>query len=97
MIDSTWIECIIIIRDNGAGEERTYFDLLNQSNEEVDLYPWEEGNYSCDCNRRLFFARAKGEAEDWETGCSEGAYSARILDKKTNHVYYDEIESTKNP
>jgi hypothetical protein len=31
-------------------------------------YVWIEGNYACDCNRRLFMARALGEPEpDHET------------------------------
>ena len=30
------------------------------------LYQWTEGNYGCDCNRALFFARAAGEEEEEE-------------------------------
>lgn len=31
----------------------------------ADDYPWTDGNYSCDCNRLLFFFRA--------FGCDEGS------------------------
>ena len=36
-------------------------------------YMWSEGNYGCDCNRALFFARAAGE-EAWndERPCGDG-------------------------
>lgn len=45
-------------------------------------YQWFEGNYSCDCNRALFFARAGGE-DDPEIGCGEGAYSVRLVNADT--------------
>jgi len=40
-------------------------------------YQWGEGNLSCDCNRRLYFARTRKEPEDWDADCSEGSY--RVL------------------
>lgn len=54
-------------------------------------YIWSEGNYSCDCNRALFFARAGNEpdAESWDPPCGEGRYAVRIeVDGRT--VYQDE-------
>lgn len=36
-------------------------------------YMWSDGNYGCDCNRSLFFARAGGEPDD-ETQCGETAF-----------------------
>lgn len=39
------------------------------------IFMWSEGNYSCDCNRHLFFERAYGNEPDLdEHGCSDGAY-----------------------
>lgn len=34
---------------------------------------WAEGNYSCDCNRRLFFERSKGNEPD-DVECGESRY-----------------------
>jgi hypothetical protein len=42
-------------------------------------YMWSEGNYACDCNRALFFARAKGGELDPPRSCSRGKYRVRIV------------------
>lgn len=41
-------------------------------------YMWVDGNYSCDCNRHLYFERAAGTELDWDDGgeCGETRYSA---------------------
>lgn len=39
-------------------------------------FMWSEGNYSCDCNRELFFARWRGEEEPAEHCCSEDRFNA---------------------
>lgn len=46
-------------------------------------FMWADGNYSCDCNRYLFFMRAIGEDEGKliDDRCSDGAYSVRITDQ----------------
>lgn len=36
-------------------------------------YQWRHGNYGCDCNRALFFARAADENEG-EEECGHGRY-----------------------
>jgi hypothetical protein len=40
-------------------------------------YMWlDGGNYSCDCNRYLFFERAEGRDPEWNEGvCGETDYS----------------------
>lgn len=42
------------------------------------LYLWMEGNYSCDCNRALFLARALKEPEP-DLPCNADAASARFF------------------
>lgn len=37
-----------------------------------DEFSWNEGHYSCDCNRALFF-------DGRECPCGETAYTARLL------------------
>ena len=59
-----------------------------------NTYWWKDGNASCDCNRRLFFERARGNGRDrdWEgVECSEGGYSVRLSDADTGEVLYDEL------
>ena len=41
----------IEIRRNSDG----VVSVFNWHNYDFDLYLWEEGGYSCDCNRDLFF------------------------------------------
>ena len=83
------------IRCNATGEVReiTTTALLVQGVDFPDdfIWIWEGGNYSCDCNRRIFFARAAGEKEDWGGPCSEGLYSVRLRDKESGLVWYDEF------
>ncbi len=52
---------------------------------------WSEGNYACDCNRAIFFAKAKGEPAP---GCPCGyeRFLIRVTDKATGAVLYDECE-----
>lgn len=39
-------------------------------------YLWTDGNWGCDCNRALLFARAKGLPEPAERPCGEDRYIA---------------------
>ena len=65
----------IAITKVATGETR-YVDF---SFEYLD-YMWEEGNYSCDCNREMFFERAGGKEVD--ATCSEGRYEAKLVKGK---------------
>lgn len=85
---------LIYIRNNETGEVRQYADELIEGWDagQPSIFIWEDGNFSCDCNRRLFFARVKGEDEDWEGDCSDGKFSVNIRDTITNQGYYKEFE-----
>ena len=56
-------------------------------------YNYEEGNFSCDCNRALFFERAKGEETERERECGNTRYAINTVtlhgkpDKKVR--FYD--------
>lgn len=52
---------------------------------------WSEGNGSCDCNRELFFLRAKGEDEPDEVQCGEERFCVRVSDADTGEVFYAEF------
>lgn len=61
----------VLIRKNNTNECRWY-DAGDYSDPETIEFLWSEGNYSCDCNRGLFWARANNEADpDRECGISE--------------------------
>ncbi len=49
------------------------------SGDTMDLeYMWTEGNYSCDCNRRLFMCRALGEPEPARDECGDSIRLERL-------------------
>lgn len=63
-----------------------------------DSFIWEEGNYSCDCNRYLFFARGKGRDDPPEQllVCNRGRDDQRfailaIVDADNGELLYTEI------
>ena len=49
----------VIIRKNSTGEVRRCEEPPDW--DESEDYQWVEGNYSCDCNRGLYFKWAAGE------------------------------------
>lgn len=59
------------ITDTITGESRIYLDDWFDGNNQV--WAWEEGNYSCDCNREKFYYRAHGEETEKEK-CGDGRY-----------------------
>lgn len=75
---------MIYITDNTTGESRLHTEDWH------DDFIWSEGNFACDCNRALFFARAGGEDDTDKTPCGESRYSVRIVDEAGNLLYEDE-------
>ena len=67
----------VSIKNNKTGETRKFIMQDSDWGDGSD-WLWTEGNYGCDCNRALFFARAFGEdeTEAEEQECGDGvAYS----------------------
>lgn len=91
-----WVECIAEIRNNETGEIREYetHEILMEGEEHPSVFNWEDNNYSCDCNRILFFKRAKDEEtdEDWNVECTDGKFSVNLKNKKDGKVYYREYQ-----
>lgn len=69
-----------------TGEVRQYRE--DREWDATDEYMWVDGNYSCDCNRELFFARAAGEFEPEDTVCDDFAYRVVIADDKTGKILF---------
>lgn len=76
------------IKDEQTGETRIYKDDYEYDAEwtaegtNATLFIWEEGNYACDCNRRLFFGRVNCE-ELTDTPCGEARYSVIGYNRET--------------
>jgi hypothetical protein len=58
--------------------------------DEVQEYMWSEGTLSCDCNRQDYFARASGEPEPGDTGCSDTDYRIVSITSPEGSVLYCE-------
>jgi len=87
------IKTNVYIRKNNTKEIRKI--EMNLYGFDSDTCPetwiWEEGNYSCDCNREIFFERAAGfEVEEVE--CSHFKYSIKLEDPKTGNIFYNEFD-----
>lgn len=63
--DSETVTAKIRIRCNATREIRTHVD---ENYDPSNDYQWTDGNYGCDCNRGLFFARAGGESDHGACG-----------------------------
>jgi hypothetical protein len=96
MNDCVWVECIAEIRKNDTGEIRQYetHEMLTIGDKHPSIFNWKDNNYSCDCNRLLFFNRAKEEekGEDWDVECTDGKFSVNLKNKKDGIIYYREYD-----
>lgn len=74
------------IRRNADGAIRTHAD--SGPWDDANEYGWTEGNFSCDCNRALFFARAVGDP-DPNIPCGDDGYSIRVSGADGRVLYQD--------
>lgn len=93
---NTWVKIIACIRKNKTGEIREHKDEVwwEFCKPYGEDYPsssmWADGNYSCDCNRCLYFQRAKNESED-NCECGDELYSVNLKNPKSNEIFYKEF------
>lgn len=73
----------VYIRSAATGEVRVYHDkgLCDTVDDRFWDYIWEEGNFSCDCNRGSFFANDGKPSEDYKWAGKECGQSAYIVEK----------------
>lgn len=97
--DGSWVKVIAHIRNNITGEVREYLtdEVLHEGDEHPSVFNWKENNYSCDCNRGLFFEYAlmndMDEAEKRGGGkCGEGGFSVNLQNPVTGEIYYREFQ-----
>lgn len=89
-----WVIEAARIRCNATGEVRETRGpaILEEGCDAPSEFIWSDGNYACDCNRRIFFERAAGNEVEGE--CGDSAYSVEVFNPKTSVVFYSELEST---
>lgn len=75
---------LIKIKRNSDGVVREYKDEYTWNE-----YLWSEGNFGCDCNRALFFARAVGE-DDPDRECGDTEFSIEIFDDDGKLLYSED-------
>lgn len=90
------VPCLIEITDTHTGETR----ILKEETKPTlggFHYLWSEGNYSCDCNRSIFFHNAKWPSEDGPSEeemfiakCGDGRYRVRIVEEATGECVYED-------
>lgn len=89
-----WVKVVARIRDNFTGEVRNYQtnESLNDGEAFPSVFNWSDNNYSCDCNRALFFGYAAGKThEETERPCGNGRYAVQLQNPVTGYIYYDEF------
>lgn len=91
-----WVVVKAHIRLNATGEVRVddTKEVLYDGDDNPSIFIWKDGNFSCDCNRRLFFRRAAGEDDGDDVVCTDGLYSVNLVNPSNDEVYYREFEET---
>lgn len=58
----------------------------------VSYFMWKDGNWSCDCNRHLFWLRAQNLEESKDhISCGDSRFLARATRLDTGVIVFDEI------
>ena len=99
--DAHRVQVVLEIRDLATGEVRKGNDheyVWHKDNGEWSDFNWSENNFSCDCNRHLFFGRLGGEELGDDTvKCGwpeypDGRFEVRITNPATGDVMYEDGE-----
>lgn len=57
------------------------------------LFVWSEHNFSCDCNRELFFTNWEISGELRQPRCGEGRFLLRVTAADDGRILYDEWDA----
>lgn len=84
---------IRITRNRDKKQAKIEFEHAWPRDEECATeYLWTDGNYGCDCTRRIFFNEHNGLATPDNARCGSGGFSITVFDENGN-VLYDELAS----
>lgn len=88
-----WVEVVahILFKETGEVHQFLTDEIWEEEHGEPSNYIWSEGNFSCDCNRHLFFQRAI-DAEERAYVCGQDKYSVNLENTRTGQVYYREFD-----
>lgn len=87
-------DIVVNIKNNETGDVVEHSDyILYEDGQPPTPFMWEHGNNSCDCNRELYFFRARGFEKE-HTGCSEGRFSVNIY--IDGDIFYREFDEEIN-
>ena len=83
-----WVKLRLQIRNNKTSEivETDETGIFDEYTQEASTFIWSEGNFKCDCNRQLFFNRAKGEPDE-DVECGEGKFSVNLFTTNGRLIY----------
>lgn len=83
-------EVLVRIRRNSDGKIVEMRDQLywEAGDDEPSFGNWEDGNYSCDCNRSIFFG---DRTMNDDHVCSRGKYSVNLINPVCGTVVYKEF------
>ncbi len=90
LFEGNIVDIISRIRNNRTGKiinHECYMEI-EPGDDFPNPYIWADGNYSCDCNRRIFFNKKYKS----NGGCSRGKYSVNLLNKFNNYIFYQEFD-----
>ncbi len=79
---------IIKIKDNEDGVIYEIHDDYDWSDDGID-YAYSEGNYSCDCNRRLFVEQSKKDTQGVDNACDLPCGHTRYILVSIDNVEYE--------
>jgi hypothetical protein len=78
--------------DHGTWEESDFASVWKNDNGKWDLFMWQDGNYSCDCNRKIFFTGLDLD----ESSCGNKRFIIRKLwlrpENETEYIENDYAE-----
>ncbi len=91
-----WVKIVAHIKCVLTGEIAKYENkgIWDEENQMPHTYIWEEGNFSCDCNRKMFFLSGlnRSEPSDEEIPCGGGKYLVNLENPQTSEIFYREYD-----
>ena len=82
-----FVKMLVRIRKNATGEIKEAIEMGYWEAEAglPCIFNWEDGNFSCDCNRTYIFG------EDDLDHCTEGRFSVNLHNPVTGKIFYQEF------
>lgn len=94
--DGREVDITVRIRkvDTSETREWAWTALIAHGEDEPSVYYWLYGNFSCDCNRAIFFDDAGPVGRStplMDYDCGEGGYLVELVNPVDGGVFYSEF------